>query len=191
LLSSAANWQKHEAFAVASIVPSASRMGKVAQTYDELDCWQLSAELRDRILTLSESWKSQDLKFYDQIRDAACSAPRNLSEGFGYYKPRVFAKHARIARASLLEVQNHLDDARRRRLLTEDQARSVHALTRRALGATTGLIRYLDSCKGEPPTDWDQNPPSTKRPGAPRNSDHPPENEPGRERRTLNSEPEP
>ena len=109
-----------------------------AHTHEELDAWQLSAVLRDQILEASAGWQGRDRKFYDQLRDAAASAPRNLAEGFGLFKPRQFARHARIARASLFELRDQIKDARSRNWLTTEQATSLLKLNGRAIGATTG-----------------------------------------------------
>ena len=64
-----------------------------AKRFEELIAWQRSAELRDEILRLTENGKAaRDWGFRDQIRRSASSAPSNLSEGFGAFKPRVFAQ---------------------------------------------------------------------------------------------------
>jgi four helix bundle protein len=126
-----------------------------ARRFEDLEAWQLSVELRDRILHISPAFRG-DQAFLGQIKDAACSAPRNLAEGFGLFKPRAFARHARIARGSLVETQNHLRDALSREWLTPDEARALLQLNDRAIGATTRLLKYLDSCAGEAPTGWER-----------------------------------
>jgi four helix bundle protein len=101
-----------------------------------------------------------DWRFRDQVRDAAASAPRNVAEGFGLFKPRLFARHVRIARGSLAETKNHIQDARARGLLTSDESAELLLLCHRALGATTGLLRYLDSLGAEAPATWPKRPAS-------------------------------
>jgi four helix bundle protein len=127
-----------------------------ARSVDELDAWKLSAgALRDRIFDATEKGPaSRDFPFRDQIRDASRSAPRNLAEGFGAYMPREFARFTRIARRSLVETQNHLLDGHTRKYFTERTTAELLSLCRRALGATTKLLRYLDGCNGKPPTGW-------------------------------------
>ena len=44
-----------------------------AHRYEELEAWQLSAELRNRVLEISATWQARDRRFYEQLRDAACS----------------------------------------------------------------------------------------------------------------------
>ena len=127
-----------------------------AKKYEDLICWQVAANLRDRILKLTEDGPAARAKdFRDDIRRSARSAPSNLSEGFGAFYPREFARLARIARRSLTETRNHLQDAREQKYFPEKEIRELIHLTFRAQKATTGLIKYLDSCKGKPPTGWD------------------------------------
>ncbi len=127
----------------------------IAYRHQDLIAWRRSAELRDLVIEHSTKWQGRDRKLCDQLRDSARSAPRNLAEGFGRFKPREFAHFTRIARASLVETLNHLEDALRCKYITPEEANPLLALNRRALKATTGLLRYLNSCKGKAPTGWD------------------------------------
>jgi hypothetical protein len=66
----------------------------VAQRYHELAAWQLANELKQKVYALVETSAARDdRRFADQIRDAAASGPRNLAEGFAYYRHREFAKY--------------------------------------------------------------------------------------------------
>jgi four helix bundle protein len=141
-----------------------------AKRYEELDTWQLCVELRDRIFNWIESTPQiENWKFRDQILDSSSSPPRNVAEGFGRFKPKEFASFVRIARASLSETRNHLQDAQTKKYLTSQQAADLLHLTNRCLGAVTNLLRYLDACQGEAPTGWSfpkpkKKPPKAKRP---------------------------
>jgi four helix bundle protein len=117
-----------------------------AKTYEDLVAWKLSAQLRDEIVALTATPAlGEDLDFRNQLRTSSSSAPANLAEGFGRYRHADFARFARIARGSLLETQNHLDDARKRGYVTCEQFDALHALSRRAVAATSRLLRYLDN----------------------------------------------
>ena len=85
----------------------------------------------------------RDLKFYDQLRDSAASAPRNIAEGFGRRSHPDFARFLDVARGSLGECQNHLLDAMDRGYLTEVDFASLNTLSERACGAIAALQRYL------------------------------------------------
>lgn len=115
----------------------------------------LSAQLRDQIREALEAPNDRrDRDFCDQIRDSSASAPRNIAEGFGAFMPRENARFVRIARRSLMETMNHLMDGRKQGYFDRARADKLLHLNRRALGATTSLLRYLDGLKGEPPTGW-------------------------------------
>ena len=95
-----------------------------------------------------------DREFRDQIRDSASSVPRNVAEGFGLFQPRQFAKHLRVARGSLAETKNHLEDGRTRKYFNEADTVRLLKLAARTAIALTRLLKYLDSCKGHAPTGW-------------------------------------
>jgi four helix bundle protein len=123
--------------------------------FEDLIAWQLSVALRDRLLELTEHGSAADaLDFKGDIRRSARPAPSNLSEGFGAFYPRECASLGRIARRSIIETRNHLYDARKQTYFPEEDIRKLIHLTFRAQKATTGLIKYLDSCKGRPPAGW-------------------------------------
>src|SRR5476649_1451920 len=84
----------------------------VARRYQDLFCWQLSSELKRRVYAfIAMPPTSKDFEFCKQIRGSARGAPRTIAEGFGRFRPADFARYLEFARASLIETQNHLDDA--------------------------------------------------------------------------------
>ena len=127
-----------------------------ATRFEELVCWKLAEEARTDIFRLTESGAAaRDFDFKDQIRRSSRSATSNLAEGFGAFQPREFARLARIARRSIMETRTHLYEARTQAYWPEPDVERLIKLTVRAQSATTALIKYLDSCKGRPPTGWD------------------------------------
>jgi hypothetical protein len=94
----------------------------VARSYRDLFCWQLSNDLKRRVY--------------------AFSAKEPASKDF--------ARHLEFARASLIETQNHLDDALDLEYLTADEHADQWTLADRAIGATTKLHQYLQTCKMPP-----------------------------------------
>jgi four helix bundle protein len=126
-----------------------------ARRYEDLDAWQLAKELRDEIFKLTETGPvARNLKFRDQLRRSSSSPPSNIAEGFGRFKPREFANFVRIARGSLLETRNHIQDGQTKKYFSEEDTNGLLKLHARAMIATTRLLRYLDSCKGKAPTGW-------------------------------------
>jgi hypothetical protein len=57
-----------------------------------------------------------------------------------------------------METENHLLEAESHHYFDADVCRGLLATCRRALGATTRLLRYLDACGGKAPSDWDDEP---------------------------------
>lgn len=82
-----------------------------------------------------------------QLTNAAESVCANIAEGISRYLPADFARFLRIARGSQSEIVEHLTSATRRGLLTETDIAEAVSLAKRARGATTRLIIYLESAK--------------------------------------------
>ncbi len=120
----------------------------VARTYRELVCWQLANDLKRHVYELTATPSvSKDFDFCKQIRGSARGAPRTIAEGFGRFRPADFARYLEFARASLIETQNHLDDALDANYATADEHAQLWKLADRALRATTRLHQYLQTCK--------------------------------------------
>jgi four helix bundle protein len=118
------------------------RMG--ARSFDELDSWQLSNELKLGVYQLIRKPVVQrDLDFRDQMQDSARSAPRNIAEGFGRYLPREFSQYLRVANGLLMDTSNHLRDGYDRGYFTKAEIEPLLILARRASAAVTRLLRYL------------------------------------------------
>jgi four helix bundle protein len=119
--------------------------------FREIAAWQLAHQLKLRVdlFLLSPDFR-RHYKFCDQLSDAVRSGPRNIAEGFARFKHKEFAQFVRIAKGSEAEVLNHLIDARDQRLITDDEFLLAEHLTKRALKAANGLIRYLESTPDVP-----------------------------------------
>ena len=119
----------------------------VARNHNELFAWKLSAQLRDAIVAQTVSGPvARDFEFRDQIRDSSASAPRNLSEGFYRFNPKEFAYFTNVARSSLGETKNHLEDGRKRGYFSAEEFQRLFNLASWAMGTTTNLHTYLRSC---------------------------------------------
>jgi len=115
-----------------------------ARHFRELACWQLANELKLGIYQLLEPPElKRDFRFCDQMRDAAASAPRNIAEGFGRRSHADFARFLDVARGSLAESQNHLQDAVDRGHLDATEFQRLNSLSERASAAVARLQRYL------------------------------------------------
>jgi four helix bundle protein len=120
----------------------------------ELDAWKLADELRQRVTEVIERpafYRERRLR--DQIASSAETPCPNIAEGFSRYYPRDFARFLRIAKASLTEFLDHLGRALSKRLVDAAEFEELSQIAKRARGACTALIRYLESA----------HPPSQKR----------------------------
>src|SRR5262245_6693021 len=100
---------------------------------EEILAYQRSLELRDKVLALLDAGAiPYDFHLRDQISDAARSAPANISEGFDRYKHGQFGYQVGVAKASLAELGTHLDEVRKRGLLSKKVLDDLFALTSEA-----------------------------------------------------------
>ena len=88
---------------------------------------------------------ANDWELRKQLEQSAASAPANLAEGFGRFSPPDFARYTVMARASLIESQNHLIDAVDKGHIAGAQRLELNALAEAALQEVTGLMEYLQS----------------------------------------------
>jgi four helix bundle protein len=120
--------------------------------YTELDVWKLSNALARQIRDVIDRPAFRRYpKLREQIDGAAESPPANIAEGFGRYYPGDNARFVRIAVGSLLELTVHLARAQARRLITAAECDALCSLARRAKGAATGYLEYLQTAELPPP----------------------------------------
>jgi four helix bundle protein len=110
--------------------------------------WQRAEELRELVEEfLARPGIAARFRSGNQLSDAASSAPRNIAEGFGRYRPREYAQFVRIAKGSETEVLDILIEARQKGFLSVSEFRQYEIAARRAIGTAVGLIRYLEKAK--------------------------------------------
>jgi four helix bundle protein len=117
--------------------------------FREIAAWRLAHQLKLRVdlFLLSPDFR-RHYRCAQQLSDAVRSGPRNIAEGSSRPRPREFAQFVRHAKASEVEVLNHLIDAQDERLITADEFEITEHLTRRAIKAANRLIRHLESTPG-------------------------------------------
>ena len=117
-----------------------------AKRYEDLVIWQLAYELQREVYAITATGAvSRDFKFRDQIRDSSASVTRNITEGFGRFRPKEFARFLDIARGSLTETHHHLRDGHDRGYFTDCDHARLSQLAGRAAIAVTRMIHYLRS----------------------------------------------
>ena len=121
--------------------------------FREIAAWQYARDLKIRVDEFLERPKIKSkFRLHGQLHDAVRSAPANIAEGFGKYGNKEFARYARIAKGSELEVLNHLLDLRDQRLISEDELILAEHAAKKAINACVGLIRHLESTPDPPRT---------------------------------------
>lgn len=98
-------------------------MSSEIRSHRDLGVYWKALDLVDLIYELSESfprWKGFGLR--SQITRAAMSVPANIAEGSGRATSKEFAHFLSTARASLLEIDPHLEIAKRREYISPEQA---------------------------------------------------------------------
>jgi four helix bundle protein len=120
------------------------RMG--VRRFTDLRAWQACDAYKKAVYKLRDS-QPPLLKWrrWCQFEDSVAGPPAHLSEGFGRFSPPDFARYCVIARASLMESQNHLIDAVDSAYMTDDMRAELNALAEIALEEVTGLMEYLQS----------------------------------------------
>ena len=120
---------------------------------EEIVAYQFAVKLRDKVLALIDSNAIPfNFRYREDMAAAARSVPANISEGFDLYGHGRFGFHAGVAKGSLGELQTHLEEARKRQLITEETMREFDRLIIRARRTLTGLIRHLKTT--EAPEPW-------------------------------------
>ena len=85
----------------------------------------------------------RDFKFRDQLHDAAESAPRLITEGFGRWSHRDFARYLVMARSEVMEVQSDLLALGRRGILASDLLADVLELADKTIRTINHLRSTL------------------------------------------------
>jgi four helix bundle protein len=117
--------------------------------HTDLICWQLSDQLRQMVIRLTDTGKAaRDLRFTSNLREAVSSACHNQSEGFYKYYHRQQRPFFNTARASLGEALDGIRDGLERAYFSEEDAKTMEALCNRAMKAT---MRWLQSLKRPDP----------------------------------------
>ena len=112
--------------------------------FTDLRAWQACVTYKRAIYrVVIESPLCSDWKRRDQLEDSVAGPPSHVAEGYGRFSPPDFARFLVMARASLMESQNHLLDAVDKHYITETTRLELNALAETALEEVTGLMEYL------------------------------------------------
>lgn len=118
----------------------------IVSRFTQLRTWQACDEYKRAIYSLCRDGAlARDFSRRDQLEKSVAGPPAHIAEGFGRFNPPDFARFAVMARASLMESQNHLLDAVQKGYIADDVRLEYDKLATVALAEVTGLITYLQS----------------------------------------------
>src|SRR5262245_50053676 len=108
--------------------------------FEDLDCWKLSNELKLGVYELIDtSPAKRDLKFSEQLKKSASSAPANIAEGFAHYEHGESIRYARVAKGSLTETKPRPKPPRRVGRTTSAKGARRNAVARNLVSALKHL----------------------------------------------------
>lgn len=115
------------------------------QSFEELDCWKASRELRLFIAReiLPKLPKEERFRMGDQMIRAARSITANIAEGYGRFHYLDNAKFCSNARGSCHEVLDHLITACDEGTITTEMLKRGRDLTIKSLCLLNGYMSYL------------------------------------------------
>lgn len=94
--------------------------------FQELDIWKKAIELGMVMADWADELEAKKLfRYAEQLRGAALSVSNNISEGAGSDSKKEFAYFLNVARRSVFEDANMVVFFQMRRLIPDDEARSV------------------------------------------------------------------
>jgi four helix bundle protein len=116
------------------------------QRFTDLRAWQACDAYKKAIYRLRDTHPQlREWRRWNQFEDSVAGPPAHVAEGFGRFNPPDFARYCVIARASLMESQNHLIDAVDSGYMTEETRAELNAMAGVSLEEVTGLMEYLQS----------------------------------------------
>ncbi len=117
-------------------------------SFEDLRAWQTARAFTLAVYRLCDAGSlAKDFKLRDQLRESAASAVSHVAEGFGRFNPADFARFLGMGKASLIEAQNHLQDAVDRGHITDEVRIEHYSLAKAALRDVVSLLEYLQSPK--------------------------------------------
>jgi len=135
-----------------------------ARQFEELICWQRIHELKTEVGKVTEHGRAgNDAAFRDQIVNAADRAERHIEEGFGRYKPRVFAAFLEFSRTAACETRSLLRQGFARGYFSAEDCDRLDRLAARGLQAVVSFQRYLRSPAAKSNGTWRYQRPYTAR----------------------------
>ena len=116
--------------------------------FENLEIYQLSEKLADEVWDIVLGWSSlaQDTVGKQIIRSAD-SIGANIAEGSGRGSDKDYSRFLKISRGSLYETRHWLRRAFKRKLLTDDQIKSLTPTTEKLTPKLNAYLRSIGTYK--------------------------------------------
>jgi len=125
-------------------------MSEIKSTFETLEVWLKSREMRNRISKLSKNFPSEEkYKLTDQMIRASRSVTANIAEGYGRYHYQENIQFCRISRGSLFELLDHLTVAMDEKYIGEEIFKNTKSDILEIIRILNGYIKYLNKRKRE------------------------------------------
>ena len=114
------------------------------RSHRDLIVWQKGMDLVVAVYDLTQNFPKQETYgLMSQMRRAAASIPANIAEGQGRRLPGEFKQFLGNARGSLLELDTHLELAKRLGYISESQHFAIQERVDEVGRLLNGLLRSL------------------------------------------------
>ena len=124
------------------------RMVAMKSTFEDLEIWRLSRDLRKACSSLTKSLPPDErFRLTDQLVRASRSVTANIAEGYGRFHFQENIQYCRHARGSLFEIIDHFYVALDEGYIHEDLFAKLKAQTHEIIIKINGYIRYLNQQK--------------------------------------------
>jgi four helix bundle protein len=117
-------------------------------SFEELECWKKSAELRKDISALVKSFPTfEKYALSSQMIRCSRSVTNNIAEGFGRFHFQENAQFCRQSRGSLFELIDHLSIALEEEYIDEEKHLELKSSCLNCIKILNGYIKYLLDAK--------------------------------------------
>lgn len=112
--------------------------------YEELEIYQLSEKLSDKIWEIVMKWDLFSKKTYGiQLIDSSSSIGANIAEGYGRESKNDRARFAKISRGSLYETFHWINKTYRLKILSQKEFEDLSGICNILAPRLSSYINYL------------------------------------------------
>jgi four helix bundle protein len=125
-------------------------MSDIKSTFETLEVWIKSRELRNKISKLSTEFPSEEkYRLSDQMIRASRSVTANIAEGYGRFHYQENIQFCRQARGSLFELVDHLSVSLDENYIDGKIYKNLKSDILEIIRLLNGYIKYLKTKKGD------------------------------------------